>query len=292
VRPSGALLARAGLDALPGVSALHRRGRSRAADLPERTLTLDAVVVDRERLAAYDRVCGFTVRNLIPATYPHTLAFPLALELITDRSFPLPALGLVHVANRIVQHRPIDAREQLSLSVRTADLRSHRRGRQFDLRTDVRVDDDLVWEETATMLRVEHRQPRDSDRAAAPAEPLPATASWELRGDLGRRYAAVSGDFNPIHLHPLTARAFGFRGAIVHGMWTQARCLAALDSILPAGYTVEVAFKRPIVLPATVEFAERAGDERDPLRFEVRSARDGTPHLEGTLAPAAPILLR
>jgi acyl dehydratase len=89
----------------------------------------------------------------------------------------------------------------------------------------------------------------------------------------------VSGDLNPIHIHPLTARLFGFPSAIAHGMWTKARCLAALQERLPGAYTVEVAFKRPILLPATVVFAEATTE--DGIAFGVRDKRTDTPHLDG-----------
>jgi acyl dehydratase len=103
---------------------------------------------------------------------------------------------------------------------------------------------------------------------------------WRLPGDLGRRYGAVSGDRNPIHLHALTARAFGFPRAIAHGMWTKARALAALEATLPDAYTVDVAFKKPILLPGRVTFAAEEG------RFVVRSAKDpDVIHLEGTVTP-------
>ena len=85
------------------------------------------------------------------------------------------------------------------------------------------------------------------------------------------RYAAVSGDVNPIHLHPLTARVFGFPRAIAHGMWTAARALAALQGRLPDALTYDVGFGRPLLLPSTVELLTRAaGGGWDT---EVRSAR-------------------
>ena len=285
-RSTAVLLARAGVQALPGISALPMIGGQRAADLPDRTLTLDEVRIDRDRLAAYDRVCGFTLRDRVPATYPHVLAFPLHLQLITDPRFPLPPLGLVHVGNRIVQHRPLDVREPLVISVRAADLRPHRRGRQFDLVTEARVDRELVWEGTSTNLRVERPAESGEARHAERAEEsLPAVARWRVPGDAGRRYAAVSGDYNPIHLHRFSARLLGFRAANAHGMWTHARCLAALEPLLPDGYGVEVAFKRPLVLPATVELGERRDAATGAIGFAVRDAVDGTPHLDGLLEP-------
>jgi acyl dehydratase len=81
----------------------------------------------------------------------------------------------------------------------------------------------------------------------------------------------------------LTARLFGFPAAIVHGMWTKARCLAALEGRLPDSFSVDVSFRKPILLPATVLFGEAA--EEGELRFGVRSAQRGTPHLDGRLGP-------
>jgi acyl dehydratase len=116
----------------------------------------------------------------------------------------------------------------------------------------------------------------------ASTEDLPATATWKLPGDLGRQYAGVSGDRNPIHMHPLSAKLFGFPTAIAHGMWTKARCLSALGPRLDDKFTAEVAFRKPILLPATVKFAEKLSD--GAIRFGVRDARKGTPHLDGLVS--------
>jgi acyl dehydratase len=276
---------------IPGVSRLPLIGRrNRGMEAPDLTLTLDDVAVDRDRLAAYDRVCGFQLRDALPATYPHMLAFPLQLALMTDSSFPFGAIGLVHIYNRITQHRPIDAAEPLSLRVWCGQIEPHPRGRQFSLHSEARVGDELVWEEVSTNLRRgegeaarENRPQGDSRKGDANrADELSTAAVWRLPGDLGRRYGSVSGDLNPIHIHPLSARLFGFKAAIAHGMWTKARCLAALEAVLPGAYAVEVAFRRPILLPGVVEFAEAAVD--GGIAFGVRDKRKGTPHLDGRVA--------
>jgi hypothetical protein len=275
------LFARAGAAMIPGASHLPFVGGA-GRDIPELTLRLTDVEVDRARLADYDRVCGFAMRDVLPATYPHILAFPLQLSLMTDPRFPFGAIGLVHIANRITQHRPIRGAERLAIDVWATPIEDHPRGKQFSLRTEVRVGDELVWEEVSTNLK---RGGGGGSEAKAPAsdlpstEELPATATWELPGDLGRRYGSVSGDLNPIHVHPLSARLFGFPSAIAHGMWTKARCLAALEPRLPEAFTVEVAFKKPILLPAEVEFCEAAGP--GGVRFGVRAPSNGTSHLDG-----------
>jgi hypothetical protein len=238
----------------------------RGDTLPDLDLERD-VRVDRDHLAQYAHVCGFTLRDALPPTYPHVLAFPLHMDLISDGRFPFAPAGIVHIANRIVQHRPLSLTENLSLRVTAEGPEPHRRGQTFTLLTEARVGDELAWEGFSTMLK--RGKGNDSLRDAREFEDPPVTAHWRVPGDLGRRYAAVSGDRNPIHLHPLAAKAFGFPRAIAHGMWTKARCLASLR--VPDALTVEVRFKKPVLLPSTVTFGEADG------RFAVHG------HLEGTL---------
>jgi acyl dehydratase len=277
------MFARAGAAMIPGASHLPFVGGG-GRDVPDLTLQLTEVAIDPDRLVAYNRVCGFDLSDVLPPTYPHILAFPLQLALMTDPSFPFGAIGLVHIHNRISQHRPIRASEKLEVKVWATPVEDHPRGRQFSLRSEARVAGELVWEEISTNLKRGH----GAEGASAPgselpaAEGLPATATWRLPGDLGRRYGSVAGDLNPIHMHPLSARLFGFKSAIAHGMWTKAHCLAALEPRLPDAFTVEVAFKKPILLPGKVEFCEK----QEPgaaftVSFGVRDPRKGSSHLDG-----------
>ena len=280
------LYGRAALGAVPGAGLLPFVG-GRGSTLPDLELQLDGVEVDRGRLADYARVCGLTLRDQLPATYPHVLSFPLQMRLMADGSFPFPLLGLVHIDNSITQHRPIATSERLDLAVRTEDLRPHPKGRAFTLVAEARSAGELVWAERGTILRRGGGDPeaRSGLRPAPVGEDAPAVPEWKLDGGLGRRYAAVSGDRNPIHMHSLSARAFGFPRAIAHGMWSEARCLAQLESSIPDSFTVDVRFLKPILLPARVRFAsERDASE---TRFALRDARKDTPHLEGELRAAS-----
>lgn len=281
------LFARAGLAMVPGAAALPFVGGG-GGTVRERALVLADQRIDRDRVAAYDRVCGFDFSDVLPATYPHMLAFPLHLSLMTAGTFPVPAIGLVHIANRIVQHRPIRASERLSLRVWATPLSPHPRGRQFTLCSEAWVGAEKVWEESSLNLA----RGRSDDAAPSPEGPpgssgLPQSAVWRLPGDLGRRYGAVSGDMNPIHVHRLSAKLFGFPTAIAHGMWTKARCLAQLGRELPEAYTVQVAFRKPILLPAKVAFAESgAPDGARGIVFGVRDVRNDAVHLDGLLTRA------
>jgi hypothetical protein len=247
---------KAAVGALPGAGRLPFVAGG-GGPLPDVVLE-ESMSAEPDRVAEYARVCGFRLRDELPPTYPHVLAFPLHMRLMTDASFPFRAVGLVHIENRIAVHRPLLARERLELSVRAAE---HARERAFTLVTEVRADGELAWREESTMLRRGGGSPgRRQDAGPEPS----FVAEWRLPGDLGRRYASVSGDRNPIHLHPLTAKAFGFPRPIAHGMWTKARCLAALEP-LPDAFETFVEFRKPILLPSRVDF------ERDGERFRVRS---------------------
>jgi len=276
------LYARAAAPLLPGASRLPWVGGG-GGEVPDLELSLACVSVDPARVAHYNRVCGFAERESLPATYPHVLAFPLHLALMADGRFPFGAIGLVHVSNRITQHRPIPVGETLQLRVRPTPLEDHPRGRTFSILSEALLGDELVWEERSTMLHREQPSAAAEARDPSPEAPSPPfLAEWNLAGDLGRRYASVSGDRNPIHLHPLSARALGFPRAIAHGMWTKARCLAALEP-LPAAFVIDVRFRRPILLPATVRFG--SAEEGDGDRFCVRDAAEDTSHLVGHMHP-------
>lgn len=256
------------------------------------TLTMDSVPTDRASLADYCRVCGFTVRETMPATWPHVLSFPLQMEVMSGPGFPFPLLGLVHIDDEITVHRPISAGERLDFTVSTADLRPHPKGEAISLLVDARVGGELVWSERGTILR---RGAGDSGAAPEPGPaPLPAdapvTTTWKLDDGLGRRYAAVSGDRNPIHMHALTARALGFPRPIAHGMWSMARCLAQLEGRLPDSMTAQVRFMKPVLLPTRVGLAvaePREGSIGFELAGVAREAAEPPRHLIGEVRDAS-----
>jgi acyl dehydratase len=287
------------LDGPPGLTGLYARAGAalllsplrgllpggRPSGLPDTKLVVEDLEIDRGHLHAYQRVCGFRLRDVLPPTYVHQVAFPLALRLMTDGSFPFAAMGLVHLVNEVTSRRPLDASERLTLRVRAENLIDHPRGRTFDIAAEARVGDEVPWFSRSTYLHREGGSGGDGKRERADREPPPVPqAIWAVAGDIGRRYAAVTGDRNPIHLHPLTARLFGMPKPIAHGMWLKARCLAALEDVLPDAMTAAVRFKAPLTLPAKVAFSSRP--EGKGRAFTVRAVDTGKPHLDGTAGPA------
>ncbi len=276
----------------PSMAALLVRAvataRGRRGDvIPDRTLRLADFVIDRERLAAYQRLTGHDVDDALPQTYPWVLAFPVQTALMARDDFPLALPGMVHLENAITTHRRLDAAEPLTLDVTAGAIRPHRRGRTLDVRMEARVGRELVWEcDSVYLSRGNGSEGAPRGERPPPAPAGSAVARWSLPSGLGREYAGVSGDVNPIHLHPLTARAMGFKRHMAHGMWTSARTLAALGRGSLGPSRSRVWFTAPVYLPGRVELVreQRGG----VVTAALRDARNPTTtHLVMTLESTA-----
>ena len=230
------------INQLPGI-------KKSGGELGEITRERQGVRIDAEHVASYADICGFQPSDKLPLTYPHMLAFPLHMEIMTSTEFPYAAIGTVHVRNKIQQMRAIAPTETLDVTVTATGLRPHPKGKVFDMLASVGSAGETVWESTSTYLRLGKPQGEVPPQGES-FEVIPGGGiEWSLPDNLGRRYGAVSGDMNPIHLYPLTARALGFKRQIAHGMWTKARCVAAVANRLGDEATVEVEFRTQRGLP-------------------------------------------
>lgn len=223
------------------------------ARTPSHAVRVSGLSQDRTRLAAYDRVCGFAIRDEVPPTWLHVLTFPLHVALLSDPTSSVRLAGVVHVSNRMRLHRPVTAAERLEATVHIEGLRPHQRGALFDLVGEIRVGEELVWDGVSTYLAPGAVVSGEPVKVPKPeftvSDPI---AQWRLPADLGKQYRRVSGDPNPIHTTVIAAKAFGFARPIIHGMWTHARLLAGFEARLPHTYEVEVSFTKPILLPGKV----------------------------------------
>jgi acyl dehydratase len=278
------------IETLPAPAKLYARAasgivkRARDTQLPALRLVRPAVALEPGPIWRYARVCGFIPEHGVPLTYPHLLAFPLHLLMLTDPGFPWPALGLVHLANHVRLRRPLAYKDVLRIEVEFGALLRHDKGQAFVLHTRMYRRGEAVWDGDSVYLK------RGVLASGHPLEPLaPAThalqriARWQLAPQLGRDYASVSGDYNPIHLTALSAKVFGFPRAIAHGMWTLARAASALQPPKPlAEATLSAEFKLPMLLPGEVSLwsASPSLIERE---IEVRDMAGEKPHLRGRM---------
>ena len=263
-------------------------------ELPQATYYVNDLHIDQSNLKDYRKICGFADNGKVPITYFSVLSQALQMNMMVKEPFPFAMLGLVHVDNSVTQYRPIGERETVSMSVAFDNLRDHAQGQQFDFVTTITSQDETIWQGTSTYLA---RGKKPDTKKAAKSKPRPVTLKptpdadgvhsvFEVPEDIGRRYAFISGDFNLIHLHSLSARAFGFPKAIAHGMWSKAKCLAMMGD-LPDACSVEVSFKLPIFLPAEVELiaepVAKLETAEDNCHFGLYSSKNDKPHLAGDI---------
>ena len=269
---------------LDGVRALRKPKFDGTPVLPKERLVRSAVGLSAAGIAAYGRACGFRREQGVPLSYPHVLAFPLHLMLLTRPSFPYPASGMVHLANRIRQHQRLHEGQALRLEVYAERWVAHPKGQALSIATRAYSAGTLAWESDSLYLRRDVKDPIGEpwgDALPLQEHGLLRTQRWVLPADLGRRFAKVSGDFNPIHTSVIGAKLFGFRRAIAHGMWTLGRALAAQQP--PGGLDQAEAhcdFKLPIFLPGQVALWQHpvTGPRRE---FEVRNFAGDKPHMRG-----------
>ncbi|UUZ58947.1 MaoC/PaaZ C-terminal domain-containing protein [Nocardioides sp. B-3] len=203
-------LLKAALPVVPGVNQLPGVKKSSAKTFTGLSYARTGVEATRSDVDAYAAVCGFPRKDTVPLPYPHMLAFPLHMAIMSDPAFPYPAIGMVHPENTITAHRAIAVGEVLDLTTAVAAPRAHAKGALLDFVTTVTSGGDVVWESTSTYLRRGGKPDGEPDAGPAIADAPTGGVEWKLPADLGRTYAGVSGDHNPIHLYPLTAKALGF----------------------------------------------------------------------------------
>jgi acyl dehydratase len=249
-----------------------------SAGIPELRTRLRASELDGATLDSYRAACG--AKAAVPVGYPQMQVTPVHVEMLVADEFPIRAMGLIHPRFSITQHRPLEVGEQVEYESWLSGLREVHNGVEFDIETRATVSDKLVWASTAATF---HRMANERRGAADEELELPRSRPFVVPSDAGRRYASVSGDYNPVHLHPLTSKLFGFSKPIAHGWWLVARCLAELGLDAPSEPTTfDFEFRRPVALGATYQLAAAS----DGARFAVVDDR-GKRRLVGSVRGAA-----
>jgi acyl dehydratase len=275
-QPNGlANLVRAAAGALPFIQ--------RGDGLPDRTVTVDGLVIDPTNVAAYAAVTGLRFGDAVPLTYPFALAFPSVMSLVSGFDFPFAAMGSVHVENVITQYRPIAVTDAVDVAVHAENLREHRKGLLVDVVTDIEVGNDTAWHQVTTFLHQQRTslsdepKPEQKKQAKLP----PPNAILRITPGQIRRYASVGGDHNPIHTNAIGAKLFGFPTVIAHGMYSAAAVLANIEGQLPDAVTYSVRFGKPVVLPARAGlYVDRTADG---WHLTLRNLSKGYPHLTGSV---------
>ena len=270
-------------------------GTHNGSTLPAIGHEVRGVRADVGNLTAYQHLIGLTARDTLPAGYLHALAFPLAISVMNRDDFPLPLLGMIHLSNHVEQRSPVFFTDALDIQARVENLQGHRAGTQLDVVAEIRGagTPEIKWTGRSSYLAkgvfppgIDKPTPHNGQAGFTPPDP---TAIWDLGVDTGRAYAAVSGDFNPIHLSVLSAKALGMRRSIAHGMYLASRALADVGPAKGETFTWDVMFEAPVFLPARVALdittAQTPGEGWRRAGFVAWNPRSGRRHFSGSVAP-------
>jgi hypothetical protein len=268
-----------------GAAGTARRKPQGKIEIPALEARMDSVMADAKQLAGYNEVCGFKKSEHLPITFPQVMVTGLHMVLMSQPQFPLPMLGLVHLRNSITQQRPLRVDESYGVLVRLGESREIRAGLEFDLITEFTLGEDTLYRAVTTILhRVSAPKTgnKSKPRPETPDAVLSDYRSFDAPADIGRRYASVGKDYNPIHLSAASAKLFGFPRAIAHGMWSLARCAALTqDNLQAEPKELQVQFKQPLLLPGKVAVKFNASAEG--INFALLARNGNKTHLTGSL---------
>jgi acyl dehydratase len=233
--------------------------------LPEIEATWPGAKADPAKVKAYCEACGFNEDGNLPITYPHVLTGHIHLGIMAHDKFPLSPMGALHMRNHIVQHAPIPVGATMDVVVRVAGSRVVKAGLEFDFTTEITIDGAVPWESISTyMVRgKKFGEPGEAPAIAAmpPVDSVELEKKWPVPKNMGRRYAKISGDYNPIHISKILAKFFGFKRDLVHGMWVLGKTVSSLPApdASPA-QRLDVSFKGPVFMTHTVTLQAQAKD--------------------------------
>lgn len=259
---------------------------------PDIRMIIEEYRLDRDLVERYAQVCGFDnkTEECLPISYLQTPFIGILGKFITSCHFPFNPLGLVQIYQSFEMKRPVGFNEPLTLSCTLDKVQQTPKGYETDFVLQATVSQQIVWQGVSRYLsriaaKKEHRRKHTNEEA-----PLKKRETILIPAGTGRKYARVSGDYNPHHMYPVLARMFGFKTAIAHGMFSLARVLASLEKevSIGSGTRVEARFKLPVLMPASTALAwepRQYNDKHDQICFELRDDKKGLPHLTGTLFP-------
>lgn len=239
----------------------------------------------------YSRLVGWTNTATIHPFYWQVRGLPLQLRLLTHPKSPFKLLGLVHLQNRVDEYTEARVDIPCELVARFATVYQHRRGLAVEVSVTGTQRGKRVYAATGVFLMRTSKKPGQlpayNGTSVELSDSAQHSASFAYTGAMVRKYAWISGDFNPINLSTLTARLLGFKRAIVHGMYSGACAVSALDQQEAlTGQKIELVFKRPVLVPAETQlFTEKNSDGR-AFHLISKDRQEGEVFLTGQTQPA------
>lgn len=264
--------------------------------LPQRIYT-NTLKIDNAHYCSFCQEVDWPASEHPHPLYLQMLSLPLQMQCLLDKKSPFPLLGLIHAANKVSILEHVDLSEPVECRVRFHDVRPHNRGWEVDVMLEGLQSGQLVYRSISSYLvkiKAVHvaplvaRKEVDDDCDMQDRERIQALS---VNANTGRRYAKLSGDYNPIHLSRITAKAFGFKQSIAHGMWTLSRAISSFVSHqenVESLHVEEVScrFKKPVFLPNEIHIHQHCKTQTHAL-LDVTDRDDNNTHLSASVSFSA-----
>ncbi len=248
------------------------------------------ITISESHVNTYDAITKWNSTQGVHPNYVQTLSLPMQLDMMVQDSFPFKPLGLVHIGNQIDVFKLPTINQKILLVTEFGNTYFHKKGWLFEVTTKA-YDFELCSHESKSLAhqplivgnsvylarkqhdkeKLRHLSEKSIDvpdwiklgqsKISQALDSYQNLESFSFESDIGRRYARVSGDYNPIHLHPLTAKMLGFKKAIAHGMFSKAIAISCLHNqqwLNEETFQVKTVFMQPIGLPAKLDMVGKA----------------------------------
>ena len=261
--------------------------------LPQRIYT-KTLNVDNKHYAAFCQEVDWPASEHAHPLYLQMLSLPLQMQCLLDKQSPFPLLGLIHAANKVWVLDHCDLSEPFECRVRFHEVRPHNRGWEVDVMLEALQAGNIVYRAVSSYLvkvKAVHVAPlgaKNDLHDDCDLENRALIGEISAASNTGRRYAKLSGDYNPIHLSAISAKAFGFKRPIAHGMWTLSRAVSVFVSHQEHAQSTTLKeiycrFKKPVFLPADIHIQQHCKTEHSVL-LDVTDSDDSIVHLTASLS--------
>ncbi len=266
---------------------LPRKGFNAKTGLPAIKASWLGAKANPDTLKEYQTVLSLTATDVLPVLYPHVLAGGMHMHMLSHPDFPIRLLGSVHLKNSIKQYKAIPIETEMDIHSAIGEYRLTSKGLEFDFSTQVKVQGEIVWEEVSTYFKggkfggKEQPSEQTSFELDSLNEPQ-QMADWLVPKNRGKKYAKITGDYNPIHMSPLLAKLFGLKRDIAHGFGILAEAIEhAGMNCRDKACQVDVVFKGPVFLQSQVNLKQNTS--QDKSRFDVFCGANPKPSICGSV---------
>lgn len=265
-------------DSIPGVLPIYakmfvtkKKGFRPGDTFPKITAVVKDVTIDQDKLKAYREICELPEDGYLPVLYPHVFTAPLHMAILSHKEFPIPLAGMLHYRNHSIQHRPIKQDEKLDVEVALDEHRIVKQGFEFDYTIRIVSGGEVVWNSITTYLKQgrfgTEYTPSPRSELIQPEKSAKRFVDHFIPKNIGKRYAKICSDYNPIHISKFMAKLMGFKRDIAHAMWATSLSIGKVGVDPKKGAVrIDLGFKAPLIIESKSYITK--ADKKEYTRFD------------------------